>query len=84
MKEVQKRLVKGLIPDRLALYHCMQRNGYYLPAFKSQICSVDYMLKVKKGLIWVPRYKDLRLAPCPLPPSKKDFVTEVFHHIANL
>jgi hypothetical protein len=81
MKYVVKQDMKNMIPDRLALYHSMIRNHYYLPGYKSGLCTVAYMLKVKNKQYWVPRFKDVKLAPCPLSPPKKQIVVEVFKTI---
>jgi len=82
-KQISKADLKSVLPDKLALYHSLQRNRYYVPKMSSRLCSVTYLLGIRKGQLWVPRYEQVRLAPCPLPPTKKEFVDEVFRHLAS-
>ena len=49
----------------------MLRNGFYLPKLKSSMVTGEYMEKVREGVIWCPKYKDVRLRPCPDPPTKE-------------
>ena len=52
------------------LYEIAERNGWYLPALKSNFVNMLYLEWVRSGLIYCPRYEELRLRPCPVPPSK--------------
>ena len=53
-------------------YHeALIRNGYYMPRLSSSLCTNTYMVKVRDGEIWCPRYREVRLLPCPRPPSKE-------------
>jgi len=83
MKEISKAELKSVLLDKLALYHSLQRNRYFLPKLSSRICTVEYMLRVRSGTIWVPKFEQVRLAPCPLPPTKKEFVEEIFRHLES-
>ena len=57
--------VRENIPDKKTFYDAMIRNGFYLPSYKSQIVCIDYLERVKAGEYWVPKYKDIKLRPCP-------------------
>ena len=35
-------------------YEALLRCGFHLPALKSTLCSLDYLEKVKRGLLWCP------------------------------
>jgi hypothetical protein len=77
MQKVNKAHVQELVPDRKALHHAMQRNGWYLPPMKAGLCSVEYMMKVKEGKVFCPKYSEVRLAPCPVMPTKAEFLKEI-------
>jgi len=42
------------------------------------------LLGVRKGTFWVPRYKEVRLEPCPNPPKKSLLFKAITDHIAQL
>lgn len=77
-QEVFTAEVNRKVPTKSALYDAMLRNGWYLPHKKSQIITVDYLLGVKDRRFFCPKYEDIRLRPCPLPPTKAQVVHEVF------
>ena len=52
------------------LYTTAQRNGFYLPAQKSNIINEDYLRRVITGKLFCPKYSDIKLLPCPTPPDK--------------
>ena len=41
-----------------------------MPSYGSSLVTNDYMTKVRDGTLWCPKYKDIRLLPCPAPPGK--------------
>ena len=61
------------IRDKKTMYEAMQRHGhgYFLPDMSSSMCTEEYLQDVAIGKLWCPRYDDIRLRPCPRPPSKK-------------
>lgn len=61
----------SVIEGMADLYEASICNGFYLPKQSSSIITEEYLLQVIKGEVWCPRYKDIRLSPCPWPPSKK-------------
>lgn len=63
-------LVTQHITCKRELYEATVRNGFYLPSFKCSLITEDYLLAVANGKIWCPLYKDIRLLPCPRPPSR--------------
>jgi hypothetical protein len=50
------------------------RNGYFLPKFKSSIITEDYIQNVISGNLTCPRYSEVRLLPCPIPPDKETLI----------
>ena len=65
------------VKSRAHLYECMQRNGWYLPAITSTLVTVKYLLDIKDGIIWCPRYEYLKMRACPRPPLKSLLIEEV-------
>ena len=43
------------------LYKMAQRNGYYLPKFKSSAVNEAMLINVLKGTYWCPKDKDIRV-----------------------
>ena len=41
------------------------------------------MLSVKEGLVWCPKYADVKLRPCPKPPVKKLIFDEIVQILAQ-
>ena len=60
--------------NRDTLYEIMVRNSWYLPRIKCSAVTVDYMLAVREGQIFCPKFEDIRLKPCPKPPSKDELM----------
>ena len=44
---------------------------------KSSLCSLEFMKEVRAGLTWVPKLTDVKLAPCPNPPSLEEIRAEL-------
>ena len=59
------------ITGKRDLYYATIRYGNYLPSFKSSIITEDYINGVIEGRIYCPTYDDIKLKPCPFPPSKE-------------
>ena len=53
------------------LYCAAIRNGYFLPKFSMSIITEDYITDVVLEKLYCPKFKDIRLAPCPFPPGKQ-------------
>ena len=51
-------------------YHaaCL-RNGYRIPSLTSKLCTFEFLQEVRNGEVYVPRYSDLKVSPCPVPPT---------------
>jgi hypothetical protein len=59
------------VHNKSDLYEAVERNGWYLPKRKSNACTEEFLKKVLMGKTWCPKYEDIRIRPCPRPPSKK-------------
>ena len=59
------------------LYEAMQRNRWYLPKITSNIVTISWMLKVKNGELYCPKYSEIKLSPCPKRPLKSHIIAEV-------
>lgn len=53
----------------------MIRNGWFMPALKSGLCTVQYMEAVRIKEIWCLKYENARMAPCPERPKKMYLVS---------
>jgi|LauGreDrversion4_2_1035121.scaffolds.fasta_scaffold1181848_1 hypothetical protein len=74
MTEYSVQEVQKVLASKGELYEAAVRNGYYLPKFKSSIITEDYINMVISGQLYCPKYVDIRLRPCPLPPDKDHLI----------
>ena len=71
---------QDLLLTRGVAYEAMIRNGWYLPAIKSPFVTLKYLSGVKRGPIYCPKFSDIRLRPCPTPPSKEELVNALVEY----
>ena len=71
------------VKSKAHLYECMQRNGWYMPSINSTLVTVKYMLDVKDGNTWCPRYQWLKMRPCPRPPIKLILIQEIHKELSK-
>ena len=62
------------IGNKAELYEAAQKNGFYLPKFKCSISTEDYIYGVMLGNVLSPKYRDIKLLPCPRPPDKEALI----------
>jgi hypothetical protein len=48
-----------------------------MPSINSTLLTVKYMINVKDGVFWCPRYDYLKMRPCPRPPLKYLLIEEL-------
>ena len=78
MESHQKNQKQRLnVKTKAQLYECMQRNGFFMPSISSTLVTVKYMISVKEGEVWCPRYEYVKLRPCPRPPLKSLMIEEL-------
>ena len=58
-----------LIKQKSDYYKALERNGYRLPSIKHNIVTNEFLIGVRNGSIYCPKYDDLVLRPCPDPPT---------------
>ena len=58
-------------------YEANVRNGLYMWHFNSSINTVKSIQDAKEGKMYVPRYEEVRLRPCPKPPMKSFVIKAV-------
>jgi hypothetical protein len=63
-----------VISGKAELYESAQRNGFFLPKYKSGIITETYISGVINGEYFCPKYSDIRLLPCPRPPDKDTLI----------
>ena len=51
-------------------YHaaCM-KNGFRVPNINSKLSTLEFLQEVRLGKTYVPKFVDLKVSPCPYPPS---------------
>ena len=59
------------IRNRKDMYEACVQNGFYLPKIKSNMITEEYMRNVMQGKAFCPRFKDIKMLPCPRPPNKE-------------
>lgn len=65
------------IQSKHELYDATIRNGYYLPKEGSSIITEDYLMSVINGTIFCPQFRDIKLLPCPTPPTKSVLINKL-------
>ena len=65
---------EALFSDKFDLWAACERNGYHLPEYKSSINTWDFLKQVRHQQVYCPRYEEVKLAPCPEPPSSEILV----------
>lgn len=59
-----------LIRNNRDLYEACVRNGFYHPKLKCSMVAEEYMRQVIIGKAFFPKFKEIRMKPCPRPPNK--------------
>ena len=62
-------------------YEANVRNGLYMWHYKCSMNTVQNINLVKQGKIFVPRFEEVKLRPCPKPPLKKFVILEVLKEL---
>jgi hypothetical protein len=67
VREMRAKEAAQYIQTRQDLWEAMHRDGWYLPRFKPAV-TLAYLEAVRARRIWCPRYDEVRLRPCLVPP----------------
>jgi hypothetical protein len=62
-------------------YEANVRNGLYMWKYNCSINTVKSIQEVKEGKMYVPRYEEVKLRPCPKPPLKCFVIKEVLKEL---
>ena len=65
------------------VHEILIRNGMYLPARGGHWLTKKLMLQMWRGEVYCPYYGDMKLRPCPKPPSRQALVDEVNKEIVR-
>ena len=71
-----------VVQNRRDLYEALIRNGFYLPKYKTTMITEDYMRNVMHGKAYCPKYAEIKMMPCPRPPTLDVFLKK-FHKICR-
>ena len=74
LAQVSVRDVADKIKSKADLYEAALRNGYFLPKIKCSIITEEYIYGILTGTVLCPKYKDIKLLPCPKPPDKETLI----------
>ena len=66
-----------LVNNREDYHNACVKNGFRMPHVKSSLCTLKFMKEVRTGETWVPKLTDVKLAPCPNPPSLEEIRAEL-------
>ena len=69
MQEISLAKFKDVIASKSELYDSVIRNGFYLPKESCNMVTEDYLMGVARGEVHCPKYTDIKLLPCPSPPT---------------
>ena len=61
----------------------MHRSGWYLPSLTAAV-TIAYMEAVRRREIWCPRYEEVRLRPCLVPPPTKQLLEWIGAALENI
>ena len=69
-KEIRAAEAAQFVANRRDLWQALHRSGWYLPRF-GPCTTLAYMEAVRAGRVWCPRYEEVRLRCCLVPPPVK-------------
>jgi hypothetical protein len=72
-----------IIQNRRDLYEAVLRNEWYLPRFKTSMITELYLRNVLTGKTFCPKFSDVKLRPCPRPPSKEVLLKKFLKIVAD-
>jgi hypothetical protein len=60
MEKISLYKLAKYINNKEDLYEGAIRNTFYLPSMESTLVTEDYLVRVVKGIIWCPKFTDVR------------------------
>ena len=70
VKQMRAAEAAQYVRTRLDLWQAMHRSGWYLPKLTGAI-TLAYIEAVRAGQVWCPKYEQVRIRPCLVPPATK-------------
>ena len=65
-------------------YDAMRRDGYWMPAFQSAICSREWFDKVRfDPNVWCPKCTEITVRNCADPPKKDKLIAILDRELTN-
>ena len=75
---ISREEVAAVVRDRHTYYTAMRRHGWLLPDEKQSLCTLEFMEKVRAGVIFCPRAENVKCPPvCMTPPPKAVLVDKI-------
>ena len=74
VREIRADKAAQFVQTRRDLWEAMHRDGWFLPRLVPAV-TIAYMQAVRRRTVWCPRYDDVRLRPCLVPPPTKQLLT---------
>ena len=59
------------------------RNGFVMPKYKSSLCCVKWMQRVREGRYWCPKTKDVHPVICVDQPKKEVILDHLIKFAAD-
>lgn len=75
---------ENLVPTIEIFHQSLQKNSFYVPSFKSGICTRDFLHRVRASKFWVPKFEQIALRPCPIAPKKEVLVEAILERFKEL
>ena len=72
-REIRADEAARYVLTRRDLWEAMHRDGWFLPRLGPAV-TISYMQAVRRRSVWCPRYDDVRLRPCLVPPPTKQLL----------
>ena len=60
-----------MISKKSHLHEACERNGFCMPSAKSSICTIEFMMAVRRRECYCPTYTEMSQRACPKPPTVK-------------
>ena len=69
--KLEQNVAMKFIRNKKTTYDAMKRDGYWMPAMQSAICTNQWMDKVRfDANVWCPKHPNVTVRNCTDPPNK--------------
>ena len=63
-QQVSVNYAQEVVKTKKDFHEALDRLGYCVAPIKAGGCTIEYLMNVRSGEIWCPRYEDVRLRSC--------------------